>query len=216
MVGRRSVARTVCAVGDRSVVLATSGARLLLPAAELRQLCTVQAGEPGAGTLLDRAPQVTRPAPDPVALAAALEAMMTTPFAVTDAAWKPQDQHDPSPDLRALVQQRDGWDDGPLGDRVPASRCDLGHEVPYPEGPTAAWNLGPRSRRTHLLKHLAWLAVRTSRGTRWTSPAGQTVLRPRLDDPVSVPRDARLPDPTALHEADVALVTGWPDNDPPF
>ena len=54
-----------------------------------------------------------------------------------------------------------------------ASRTDLDHRVPWPEGPTSTANLHPLCRRHHRLKHDGWRCVRQLDGsTTWTSPRG--------------------------------------------
>jgi hypothetical protein len=58
---------------------------------------------------------------------------------------------------------------------MPASRCDLDHEDEWPDGPTAEWNLGDKSRRCHGAKHHGWDVTRNADGTTdWTSPTGRT------------------------------------------
>jgi hypothetical protein len=59
-----------------------------------------------------------------------------------------------------------------------AARCDLDHDVPWPEGPTCACNLGPLCRRHHRVKQLGWHKQRTQHGVHWTSPTGRHTLSP--------------------------------------
>ncbi|MCU1602701.1 MAG: 13e12 repeat-containing protein, partial [Frankiales bacterium] len=83
-------------------------------------------------------------------------------------------QHDPSAALAAFVKLRDQRCSGP-GCSMPASRCDLDHELEFPYGPTAEWNLGDKSRRCHGAKHHGWTATRHPDGTtEWVSPTGRT------------------------------------------
>ena len=83
-------------------------------------------------------------------------------------------QHDPSAALAAFVKLRDQRCPGP-GCTMPASRCDLDHEDEWPDGPTAEWNLGDKSRRCHGAKHHGWDVTRNADGTTdWTSPTGRT------------------------------------------
>jgi hypothetical protein len=83
-------------------------------------------------------------------------------------------QHDPSVALTEFVKLRDQRCNGP-GCTMPASRCDLDHEDDWPNGPTAEWNLGDKSRRCHGAKHHGWTATRHPDGsTDWTSPTGRT------------------------------------------
>ncbi len=57
---------------------------------------------------------------------------------------QPEPQHDPSAPLARLVRLRDRGCDG-IGCSVPASRCELDHHQPWPDGPTNAANLtGPQ------------------------------------------------------------------------
>jgi hypothetical protein len=72
---------------------------------------------------------------------------------------------------------------------VPASRCDLDHDEPWPRGPTDRRNLSPRSRRCHRYKTAGLWRSRTRTDSRghvtaheWTSPLGttQVVEVPRL------------------------------------
>ncbi len=144
--------------------------RQLLPVAELRQVCTTATGQ-----VVDLADRVTRPPPTPGGVRAALVAMATRPFDITDKAWRVEPRHDPSPALDRFVAVRDRFCDGPTQPRVRAEACDDDHKQPYPDGPTAAWNLAARARRTHGLKHFGWTDIATPTGTLWISPAGQLV-----------------------------------------
>ena len=61
-----------------------------------------------------------------------------------------------------------------------ASRTDLDHRVPWPQGPTSTANLHPLCRRHHRLKHDGWRCVRQLDGsTTWTSPRGLVLRTPR-------------------------------------
>jgi len=191
--------------------------RQLLPVAELRQVCTTR-----DGTVIDLASAVVRPAPTPAAVQDALLAMATTPFTVTDAAWRREDPHDPTDALADLVRTRDRFCDGPTGLLWPARNCDLDHGEVYPDGPTAAWNLAARGRRTHRLKHRGWTPLRTASGTTWFSPAGQLVIVPRHSQPApELELTASVPDAQELHDLEAELVR-TPDRDddspaePPF
>jgi hypothetical protein len=122
--------------------------------------------------------------------------------------------------LRDYVVLRDAHCDGPTGSSTSAARCDLDHTEPYPDGPTAAWNLAARSRRTHQLKHYGWTPIRTTTGTLWTSPAGQLIDVPRHTSPPPGPdRDPRLrphlPDPERLAEIDAHQLTAATEDDLP-
>lgn len=53
-------------------------------------------------------------------------------------------------------------------------RCDLDHDVAWPDGPTCPCNLGPLCRHHHRVKQSGWTKQRLDDGSvRWTSPAGQ-------------------------------------------
>ena len=77
------------------------------------------------------------------------------------------------------------------GCTVPAGRCDLDHEVPWPEGPTTVRNLRPRHRRHHNHKTRGtWTTRPTADGaTRWTTVSGREYLTRRhsYDDPLGRP-----------------------------
>jgi hypothetical protein len=187
--------------------------RQWLTIAELRQVCV------GAdGFVLDSADRVVRPQPTPAGARQALLDMVADPGRITDKTWQSQPQHDPSPALAGFLDLRDGYCDGPTGTAVPAARCHADHELPYPQGPTAAWNLRARAGRTHLLKHHGWTPVRTANSTLWFSPAGQVVDIPhRNQAPPELDPDAHLPDPDQLHTIDADyLRPPGPDDHPPW
>jgi hypothetical protein len=149
-------------------------ARLLLPDAELRELCV----DGPTGQVLDLAARDVRPPPTPDGVRKALVDMVTGETVMTDVGWRVEPEHDPSEPLRELLGLRDRACDGPTQPRSRRATCDLDHDRPHPHGPTAAWNLVSRSRRTHQLKHYGWTATRSPVGTTWTSPAGQVVAVP--------------------------------------
>jgi hypothetical protein len=132
---------------------------------------------------------------------------------LTDVGWRTEPEHDPSEPLREFVTVRDRVCDGPTQPRSRASTCDLDHDRPHPAGPTAAWNLVSRSRRTHQLKHYGWTPVRTATATVWTSPAGQVVEVPHHTRPAPgadrdrTGRPAVLPDPDGLAAVDTDQLT---------
>jgi hypothetical protein len=171
--------------------------RQLLVDAELRRVCT----RSGTGELVDLADRDVRPPPTPTGVREALLDMVLDPIQTSDLASRTEAQHDPSEPLRELVALRDRCCDGPTGSRVPASRCDLDHDTPYPHGPTAAWNLRARSQRTHQLKHSGWTPLQTPTATIWFSPAGQVIEVPHLTEaPPGVDHDPHQP--AALPDAD--------------
>jgi len=81
----------------------------------------------------------------------------------------------PSRKLGMAVKFRAGVCQGPTC-HVAATRCDLDHLVPVPEGPTAAVNLGPECRGEHRAKtHAGHQASRTGPNTtQWVTPTGHT------------------------------------------
>jgi hypothetical protein len=111
--------------------------------------------------------------------------------------------HDPSTRLRAQVELRDQVCGG-VGCSQPASRCDLDHELAYPEGQTAEWNLAARSRRCHRAKHSGWEVEREDDGkTRWTSPLGHTYTSPGVwTAPHVLDPSVELPTPRMMRLAD--------------
>ncbi len=191
--------------------LSAPAARLLLVDAELRRVCV----QSTTGQVVDVAERDVRPPPSPAGVREALTRMVLGEVVVHDVAWRTEDQHDPSPPLRDLVALRDRFCDGPTGTRRTAARCDLDHEIAYPDGPTAAWNLVARARRTHQLKHRGWTPLRTPTSTVWFSPAGQVVEVPHLQ--VASPRvddDAVLPDAEVLAALDAAQLQALDDTAP--
>ena len=98
-------------------------------------------------------------------------------------------RHDPSRRLVEFLLRRDTRCSGP-GCSMPASRCDLDHWVEHPLGATAAWNLGPLSRRCHNAKtHGGWsLTPHPDGSVTWTSPFGQSWTRPSRTRPVDLTR----------------------------
>jgi hypothetical protein len=194
-------------------------ARLLLIDAELRRVCA----QTGTGQLVDVAARDVRPPPTPAGVREALLEMVNGPVIANPVGWQVEDQHDPSRPLREFVVLRDRGCDGPTFTSTPASRCELDHDIAYPDGPTAAWNLVARATRTHQLKHAGWTPLRTPTSTIWTSPAGQLIEVPKhtapppgIDvDPAGHP--ATLPDPDQLAALDTAQLTPpGPDDRPPW
>jgi hypothetical protein len=187
--------------------------RQLLPDAELRQVCVT-----GGGQVIDSADRVIRPESTPEAVREALLGMVLEPFELTAKTSRSEPQHDPSMALAGFAQLRDRYCDGPTGTQLAARAADLDHDTSYPHGPTAAWNLSARSRRTHALKHRGWTRLRGRDSTLWFSPAGQLVEVPRfLDPPPQLDPAAELPDPGQLHALDAELIRE-PDreDDPPM
>ena len=113
----------------------------------------------------------------------------------------------PTERMAQQVAALDGICQAP-GCTVPAARCDLDHEVPWPSGPTTVRNLRSRHRRHHNHKTRGtWRARPGPDGsTRWTTVSGRDYLshRYRYDDPL-----ARPADPAEICAAEV-------DAPPPF
>ncbi|MCU1589635.1 MAG: hypothetical protein JWP11_891 [Frankiales bacterium] len=187
--------------------------RQWLTEAELRQVCVGR-----DGFVLDTADRVVRPEPTPVGVRDAVLAMVSDPGEITDKTFRSEPRHDPSPALAGFVDVRDLDCDGPTGTRVPASRCEHDHDIRYPDGPTAAWNLKPRATRTHVLKYNGWTPLRTATATLWFSPAGQIVEVPHhTGPPPDLDPDAELPDPQELHDVEAELLRPpGPDDQPPW
>jgi len=186
--------------------------RLLLVDAELRRICV----HADTGHIVDVADSDVRPPPTFTGLRHALVDMVTDDITLSRAAGRVEEQHDPSPPLRELVELRDRFDDGPTGTRKRASACELDHDTPWPIGPTAAWNLVARATRTHQLKHHGWTPLRTPTSTFWFTPAGQVVEVPRhLQPPPGIDggEDVQLPDADALATTDLAQLQPCADED---
>jgi hypothetical protein len=111
-------------------------------------------------------------------------AAMTTPFVLGEQA---EPRHDPSRRLQQLVELRDQTCTG-IGCSLPAARCHKDHEIAYPQGHTAEWNLSAKSARCHRAKHAGWTVTRHGPGpqhgmTTWTSPLGHSYTRLSSWDP---------------------------------
>ena len=96
----------------------------------------------------------------------------------------------PTPAMADLIAARDGMCRGP-GCTVPAERCDLDHDIPWPSGPTAIGNLSRKHRRHHNHKTRGtWTATTGDDGAiTWRTRAKRRyVTRPRnYLDPLSQP-----------------------------
>jgi hypothetical protein len=98
------------------------------------------------------------------------------------------DTYAPTAEIDQTVRARDPVCTFP-GCAVPATRCDLDHQVPHPRGPTSVTNTSPRSRRCHRWKTAALWRVHPRLDHQghvvahhWTSPLGthQVVEVPTL------------------------------------
>jgi hypothetical protein len=86
------------------------------------------------------------------------------------------DTYRPGAALARLVRDRDGTCRFP-GCATPATRCDLDHAIPYPQGPTTPENLHALCRRHHSFKHHAGWSIHLNPNNAtltWTSPTGRT------------------------------------------
>ncbi|MBW3640469.1 MAG: HNH endonuclease, partial [Actinobacteria bacterium] len=127
---------------------------------------------------------------------------MLRPQVITD---RVEPQHDPSARLARLVDLRDVRCAGP---GCGSTRNHRDHHQPYPEGPTAAWNLGLLSQRCHAAKHSGWTLVRHPDGSiTWTSPLGRTYARPSPHRPP--PRVARDAEPPPLRQPPTGTTPRW-------
>ena len=87
-------------------------------------------------------------------------------------------QHDPSAALARLVDLRDQRCCGP-GCSLWVGRTQRDHNLRWPDGPTAAWNLSVKSARCHRAKHAGWqVTIDAAGGARWVSPLGRVYDRP--------------------------------------
>jgi hypothetical protein len=105
------------------------------------------------------------------------------------------DTYEPPQDMVDHVVARDGTCRG-IGCRLPAARCDLDHETPYPRGATAVDNLNAECRHDHRFKTLTEASTHTEPDgtTVWTLPSGRRYRvppRPVLDHPDLDPPDLR-------------------------
>ncbi len=183
-------------------------ARLLLPAAGLRRLLV----DADTGTPLHLDPKTLPPLElfDPVhgdadldqALAEKIRERMLSllePAAVREDALA---GHDPTRALTEFLELRDQTCAGP-GCSMPARACDSDHETPWPEGPTASWNLSSKSRRCHRAKHHAWGSERDLDTQRhvWQSPLGHVYQRPGVWQAAApMPYDTELPGPRLVRD----------------
>ncbi|WP_157557719.1 HNH endonuclease signature motif containing protein [Intrasporangium oryzae] len=116
------------------------------------------------------------------------------------------ESYTPTAAMVAAVRARDGVCRGP-GCEVPAGRCDLDHEVPWPAGPTTLANLHAKHRRCHNTKTSGLFRSRllADGGLAWTTLAGREY--------VTYPKDWL----EALRDgAEPARPTSAPDDSPPF
>ena len=114
----------------------------------------------------------------------------------------------PTAAMRAHVEAVDGTCRGP-GCTVPASRCDLDHDIPWPHGPTDVSNLTSKHRAHHNAHtHGHWRVGRDDADTvRWRTKAGRS-YETRPKDWMEGLRRSRDPELRSLTLTD--------DDPPPF
>lgn len=175
--------------------------RALLPDAVLRKVCVDSA----SGRVMAAERRTMRPTGCTEGLRRALLDMVGT---VSRIDVSPEPRHDPSAALAREVRLRDQTCDGP-GCSQPAARCELDHQLRYPDGPTSLDNLRPRSQRCHHAKHSGWTVISDPDGTsHWTSPAGRTYTVPTRDRPPPNILEWRLPGAPELAARDAGLLIG--------
>ena len=167
---------------DQGGALPASQVRVLLPDADLQRVFV----DPGSGVPMGIDPVLIPASGSASGAASAASDRLAQLLSLFELSDRAEPRHDPSRRLRAFVELRDQHCTG-IGCSQPAGRCHLDHEVPYPEGPTAAWNLGAKSARCHRAKHAGWTVTRRGPGhesdgsppgsTTWTSPLGHSYTR---------------------------------------
>jgi hypothetical protein len=138
----------------------------------------------------------------------------------------------PTAAIRAHVEAVDGTCRGP-GCTVPAARCDLDHDIPWPHGPTATTNLTSKHRQHHNVRtHGHWGAERdpADHAVHWRTSAGRRYTT-HPEDWLEALRDdvltGRGPDPGRRPATDAGVREGPPspqrgrreaaaDDPPPF
>ncbi|MBW8732121.1 MAG: DUF222 domain-containing protein [Terrabacter sp.] len=144
---------------------------------------------------------------------ATLPVELTTGTALT----RPTRGYRPTPAMVEHVQAVDGICRGP-GCHVPATRCDLDHETPWPAGPTSVGNLHAKHRLHHNLKTDGiWTSTPTTDdGLTWTTLTGRSYTthpknwRDGIDPPTQ-------PDPPGASDPPSRPSTvGTEDDPPPF
>ena len=117
--------------------------------------------------------------------------------------------------MRSHVEAVDGTCRAP-GCTVPAARCDLDHDVPWPHGPTDVGNLTSKHRQHHNLHtHGHWSVQREGGRVRWRTKAGRVYDTYPKDwlEPVREPAASRVPPESS--GAVAMSATRSIDSDPP-
>jgi hypothetical protein len=119
----------------------------------------------------------------------------------------------PTAAMRAHVEAVDGTCRAP-GCTVPAARCDLDHDIPWPHGPTDVANLTSKHRPHHNAHtHGHWRVGRDSVGlVRWRTKAGRT-YETRPKDWLEGLREPKAPEPGV---PEPPIIVPLADDPPPF
>lgn len=120
----------------------------------------------------------------------------------------------PTAQMRAHVEAVDGTCRGP-GCTVPATRCDLDHDIPWPHGPTASTNFTAKHRLHHNVRtHGHWHAERDPDDdtVRWRTAAGRRYTS-RPHDWLEALRESPPQDRSSDHPRDGSHEI---DDPPPF
>ncbi|WP_344254363.1 HNH endonuclease signature motif containing protein [Terrabacter carboxydivorans] len=118
----------------------------------------------------------------------------------------------PTATMRAQVEAVDGTCRAP-GCTVPAARCDLDHDIPWPHGPTEVTNLTSKHRHHHNVHtHGHWLVRREGDRVRWRTKAAR-IYDSYPKDWLEAVRDA---DPVSPPVVNTAGPRSSRDDPPPF
>ncbi|MGO4599858.1 HNH endonuclease signature motif containing protein [Terrabacter sp. 2RAF25] len=123
----------------------------------------------------------------------------------------------PTAVMRAHVEAVDGTCRGP-GCTVPAARCDLDHDIPWPHGPTTTTNLTGKHRLHHNVRtHGHWRAERDpdDHTVRWRTVAGRRYTS-RPCDWLEVLRDSPPHDRSSDDSGERSRDPQEIDDPPPF
>ncbi|GAA1987551.1 hypothetical protein GCM10009817_31380 [Terrabacter lapilli] len=124
----------------------------------------------------------------------------------------------PTAAMRAQVEAVDGTCRAP-GCTVPAARCDLDHDIPWPHGPTEAGNLTSKHRPHHNLHTYGhWSVHREGDRVRWRTKTGRvydTYPKDWLDPLRTSPAARGLPELTEAGCSRAAQLSE-PESLPPF
>jgi hypothetical protein len=117
----------------------------------------------------------------------------------------------PTAAMRAHVEAVDGTCRAP-GCTVPAARCDLDHDIPWPHGPTEVANLTSKHRAHHNLHTNGhWFVGRDGDRVRWRTKAARIYDTCPKDWLEAVRDETKLPSV----RSDSTSLSGSRTNDPP-